>query len=153
MGECVSSICERQKEKYNEEDDTNNIIDNIANPKELGYIKKKQVSIPKNVIVEEEDDDDIVVSKHISDTSVIKNIANTYLSKSKEILENNDIKEKIKKARKNWEKLIDRLIQKRIDILREMVKKEKMEQESDEEEDEKIEDLLKLKKMKPKANY
>ena len=59
--------------------------------------------------------------------------------------ESPEIKEKIIKAKKNWEYLVDRLVQKRIDILREIIKKEKAENESDEEEeqDEKIEDLLK----------
>ena len=122
MGECVSSICERQKEEYNEEeDDTNNILDKTKNPKVLGNIKKKEAQIPKNVILDEDEDDDIVVPKykHISDTSVIKSLVNMNISQNKEIQinkDNSDIKEKIEKARKNWEKLVDKLIQKRIEI-------------------------------------
>ena len=122
MGECVSSICERQKEEYNEEeDDTNNILDKTKNPKVLGNIKKKEAQIPKNAILDEDEDDDIVVPKykHISDTSVIKSLVNMNISQNKEIQinkDNSDIKEKIEKARKNWEKLVDKLIQKRIEI-------------------------------------
>lgn len=57
-------------------------------------------------------------------------------------MENFDINYKIKKAKNNWERLIDKLIQKRIEILRELIKKEKEILES-EEEDENIEDFLK----------
>ena len=109
MGECVSSICERQKEEYNEEeDDTNNILDKTKNPKVLGNIKKKEAQIPKNVILNEDEDDDIVVPKykHISDTSVIKSLVNMNIPQNKEIQinkDNSEIKEKIEKASKNWE--------------------------------------------------
>ena len=48
MGECVSSICERQKEEYNEEeDDTNNILDKTKNRKVLGNIKKRKLKYQK----------------------------------------------------------------------------------------------------------
>ena len=84
----------------------------------------------------------IPITKHISLTN--EEIETT----TKKIMENlgeenPEIKEKIRKAKKNWEYLVDRMIQKRIDILREIVKKEKVESESDEEEDEKIEDFVK----------
>ena len=57
-------------------------------------------------------------------------------------MENFDINYKIKKAKNNWERSTDKLIQKRIEILRELIKKEKEILES-EEEDENIEDFLK----------
>ena len=79
------------------------------------------------------------VNKHVSDTTAIKKIRNSKLYKN---LENFDINYKIKKAKNNWERLIDKLIQKRIEILRELIKKEKEILES-EEEDENIEDFLK----------
>ena len=44
--------------------------------------------------------------------------------------------EKVAKAKKNWEYLIDKLVKKKIDILKEMVRKEKEEEDSDEDEDE-----------------
>ena len=61
--------------------------------------------------------------------------------------ERDEIIEKIKKAKKNWEYLVDKLIQQRINILREIVKKGKIENKSnsDSEEDEKIEDIIKEK--------
>ena len=145
MGECVSSLCERQKNENVEEDKINYIDENIDHLEAPERTKKNKTRIPKNIIIveEEEDDEEISVSKHISDTSVIKKLVQIMKKH-----ENTEINEKIEIARKNWQKLIDKLIQKRIDILREMVKKEKAEQEDDEEEeDEKIEDFEKENKL------
>ena len=81
-----------------------------------------------------DEDDDIPITKHISLTNDQIELKNNDIF---EIMskENPEIIEKIKKAKKNWIYLKEKLVQKRIDILREMVKKEKAENESDEEED------------------
>ena len=133
MGECMS-ICQR------EENETNEGYDDPH--KTPSRTKKNKTRIPQNVISDDDDDEDIPITKHISLTN--EEIETT----TKKIMENlgeenPEIKEKIRKAKKNWEYLVDRMIQKRIDILREIVKKEKVESESDEEEDEKIEDFVK----------
>ena len=133
MGECMS-ICQRDDNETNEGYDDPH--------KTPSRTKKNKTRIPQNVISDDDDDDDIPITKHISLTN--EEIETT----TKKIMENlgeenPEIKEKIRKAKKNWEYLVDRMIQKRIDILREIVKKEKVESESDEEEDEKIEDFVK----------
>ena len=133
MGECMS-ICQR---------DDNETKEGYDDPhKTPSRTKKNKTRIPQNVISDDDDDEDIPITKHISLTN--EEIETT----TKKIMENlgeenPEIKEKIRKAKKNWEYLVDRMIQKRIDILREIVKKEKVESESDEEEDEKIEDFVK----------
>ena len=128
------SICQRDDNETNEGYDDPH--------KTPSRTKKNKTRIPQNVISDDDDDDDIPITKHISLTN--EEIETT----TKKIMENlgeenPEIKEKIRKAKKNWEYLVDRMIQKRIDILREIVKKEKVESESDEEEDEKIEDFVK----------
>ena len=133
MGECMS-ICQRDDNETNEGYDDPH--------KTPSRTKKNKTRIPQNVISDDDDDEDIPITKHISLTN--EEIETT----TKKIMENlgeenPEIKEKIIKAKKNWEYLVDRMIQKRIDILREIVKKEKVESESDEEEDEKIEDFVK----------
>ena len=133
MGECMS-ICQRDENETNEGYDDPH--------KTPSRTKKNKTRIPQNVISDDDDDEDIPITKHISLTN--EEIETT----TKKIMENlgeenPEIKEKIRKAKKNWEYLVDRMIQKRIDILREIVKKEKVESESDEEEDEKIEDFVK----------
>ena len=133
MGECMS-ICQRDDNETNEGYDDPH--------KTPSRTKKNKTRIPQNVISDDDDDEDIPITKHISLTN--EEIEAT----TKKIMENlgeenPEIKEKIRKAKKNWEYLVDRMIQKRIDILREIVKKEKDESESDEEEDEKIEDFVK----------
>jgi len=135
MGECMS-ICQREDNETNE-----GYQDDHKTPSRT---KKNKTRIPQNVISDDDDDEDIPITKHISLTN--EEIETT----TRKIMENlgeesPEIKEKIIKAKKNWEYLVDRLVQKRIDILREIIKKEKAENESDEEEeeDEKIEDLLK----------
>ena len=133
MGECMS-ICQRDDNETNEGYDDPH--------KTPSRTKKNKTRIPQNVISDDDDDEDIPITKHISLTN--EEIETT----TKKIMENlgeenPEIKEKIRKAKKNWEYLVDRMIQKRIDILREIVKKEKVESESDEEEDEKIEDFVK----------
>ena len=130
------SICQRDDNETNEGYDDPH--------KTPSRTKKNKTRIPQNVISDDDDDDDIPITKHISLTN--EEIETT----TKKIMENlgeenPEIKEKIRKAKKNWEYLVDRMIQKRIDILREIVKKEKVENESDEEEDEKIDDILKNK--------
>ena len=133
MGECMS-ICQRDDNETNEGYDDPH--------KTPSRTKKNKTRIPQNVISDDDDDDDIPITKHISLTN---EEIETTTKKIRENLgeENPEIKEKIRKAKKNWEYLVDRMIQKRIDILREIVKKEKVESESDEEEDEKIEDFVK----------
>ena len=130
------SICQREDNETNE-----GYQDDHKTPSRT---KKNKTRIPQNVISDDDDDEDIPITKHISLTN--EEIETT----TRKIMENlgeesPEIKEKIIKAKKNWEYLVDRLVQKRIDILREIIKKEKAENESDEEEeeDEKIEDLLK----------
>ena len=138
MGECLS-ICKREEEN-NDTNEEGDIIDENGN-KTPGRTKKNKTRIPKDVVIDEDDDDeDLPITKHISntidqDTSKSTNMMNN-LEK-----ENEESNEKIKKARKSWDCLINKLVQKRINILREIIKKEKTENESDEEEDEKIEDL------------
>ena len=132
MGECMS-ICQRDDNETNEGYDDPH--------KTPSRTKKNKTRIPQNVISDDDDDEDIPITKHIS-------LTNEEIETTKKIMENlgeenPEIKEKIRKAKKNWEYLVDRMIQKRIDILREIVKKEKVESESDEEEDEKIEDFVK----------
>ena len=128
------SICQR---------DNNETLDDYHDGhKTPSRTKKNKTRIPQNVISDDDDDEDIPITKHISYTNDESELKNKKIIDNFEE-ENPEIKEKIKKAKKNWEYLIDKLIQKRIDILREMVKKEKAENESDEEEDEKIEDILK----------
>ena len=129
------SICQRE--------DNNETLDDYHNGhKTPSRTKKNKTRIPQNVISDDDDDEDIPITKHISLTN------DEIEKKNQKIIENFEeenpqIKEKIKKAKKNWEYLIDKLIEKRIDILREIVRKEKVENESDEEEDEKIEDIIK----------
>ena len=141
------SICQREDNETNE-----GYQDEHKTPSRT---KKNKTRIPQNVISDDDDDEDIPITKHISLTN--EEIETT----TKKIMdnlgeENHEIKEKIIKAKKNWEYLVDRLVQKRIDILREIIKKEKAENESDEEEeeDEKIEDLLnKNQKNKNRKSY
>ena len=130
------SICQREDNETNE-----GYQDDHKTP---SLTKKNKTRIPQNVISDDDDDEDIPITKHISLTN--EEIETT----TRKIMENlgeesPEIKEKKKKKKKNWEYLVDRLVQKRIDILREIIKKEKAENESDEEEeeDEKIEDILK----------
>ena len=95
-------------------------------------LKKNKTRIPQNVISDDDDDEDIPITKHISLTNEeIETTTRKIMENLGE--ENPEIKEKIIKAKKNWEYLVDRLVQKRIDILREIIKKEKAENESDEE--------------------
>ena len=133
MGECMS-ICQRDDNETNEGYDDPH--------KTPSRTKKNKTRIPQNVISDDDDDEDIPITKHISLTN--EEIETT----TKKIMENlgeenPEIKEKIRKAKKNWEYLVDRMIQKRIDILREIVKKEKVESESDEKKNKKIEDFVK----------
>ena len=139
------SICQRNKSNYDNEDSQEGIH------KPPSRTKKNKTRMPQNEISDEEDDEDIPITKHISLTNDEIEIKNSYIfdNLSKE---NPETIEKIKKAKKNWEYLKDKLVQKRIDILREIVKKEKVENESDEEEDEKIDDILKNKSNDKKEN-
>ena len=138
MGECLS-VCNREEENNdtNEEGDIKNANGNIT----PGRTKKNKTRIPKDIVIDDDDDDeDIPITKHISNT------IDQDTSKSINLMKNlekgsEELNEKIKKARKSWDFLINKLVQKRINILREIIKKEKAENESDEEEDEKIEDL------------
>jgi hypothetical protein len=144
MGECMS-ICQRNKSNYDNEDSQEGIH------KPPSRTKKNKTRMPQNEISDDDDDEDIPITKHISLTNDEIEIKNSYIfdNLSKE---NPETIEKIKKAKKNWEYLKDKLVQKRIDILREIVKKEKVENESDEEEDEKIDDILKNKSNDKKEN-
>jgi len=139
------SICQRNKSNYDNEDSQEGIH------KPPSRTKKNKTRMPQNEISDDDDDEDIPITKHISLTNDEIEIKNSYIfdNLSKE---NPETIEKIKKAKKNWEYLKDKLVQKRIDILREIVKKEKVENESDEEEDEKIDDILKNKSNDKKEN-
>ena len=139
------SICQRNKSNYDNEDSQEGIH------KPPSRTKKNKTRMPQNEISDDDDDEDIPITKHISLTNDEIEIKNSYIfdNLSKE---NPETIEKIKKAKKNWEYLKDKLVQKRIDILREIVKKEKVENESDEEEDEKIDDILKSKSNDKKEN-
>ena len=139
------SICQRNKSNYDNEDSQEGIH------KPPSRTKKNKTRMPQNEISDDDDDEDIQIKKHISLTNDEIEIKNSYIfdNLSKE---NPETIEKIKKAKKNWEYLKDKLVQKRIDILREIVKKEKVENESDEEEDEKIDDILKNKSNDKKEN-
>ena len=139
------SICQRNKSNYDNEDSQEGIH------KPPSRTKKNKTRMPQNEISDDDDDEDIPITKHISLTNDEIEIKNSYIfdNLSKE---NPETIEKIKKAKKNWEYLKDKLVQKRIDILREIVKKEKVESESDEEEDEKIDDILKNKSNDKKEN-
>ena len=139
------SICQRNKSNYDNEDSQEVIH------KPPSRTKKNKTRMPQNEISDDDDDEDIPITKHISLTNDEIEIKNSYIfdNLSKE---NPETIEKIKKAKKNWEYLKDKLVQKRIDILREIVKKEKVDNESDEEEDEKIDDILKNKSNDKKEN-
>ena len=139
------SICQRNKSNYDNEDSQEGIH------KPPSRTKKNKTRMPQNEISDDDDDEDIPITKHISLTNDEIRKKNSYIfdNLSKE---NPETIEKIKKAKKNWEYLKDKLVQKRIDILREIVKKEKVENESDEEEDEKIDDILKNKSNDKKEN-
>ena len=139
------SICQRNKSNYDNEDSQEGIH------KPPSRTKKNKTRMPQNEISDDDDDEDIPITKHISLTNDEIEIKNSYIfdNLSKE---NPETIEKIKKAKKNWEYLKDKLVQKRIDILREIVKKEKVENESDEEENEKIDDILKNKSNDKKEN-
>ena len=139
------SICQRNKSNYDNEDSQEGIH------KPPSRTKKNKTRMPQNEISDDDDDEDIPITKHISLTNDEIEIKNSYIfdNLSKE---NPETIEKIKKAKKNWEYLKDKLVQKRIDILREIVKKEKDENESDEEEDEKIDDIIKNKNNDKKEN-
>ena len=139
------SICQRNKNNYDNDDSQEGIH------KPPSRTKKNKTRMPQNEISDDDDDEDIPITKHISLTNDEIEIKNSYIfdNLSKE---NPETIEKIKKAKKNWEYLKDKLVQKRIDILREIVKKEKVENESDEEEDEKIDDILKNKSNDKKEN-
>ena len=129
MGECVS-ICNRDKNDNNFEEDEKN--DNMLEPPRT---EKNKTRIPKNVITDDEDEE-IPITKNITDINIIKeksnnnnNDNNIKTNISRETEDNNkDLKEKIENARKKWERLKDRLIIKKIEILREMVKKDKKDQ-------------------------
>ena len=137
MGECLS-ICEREKTNFEEEEESN-----MKGNMTPGRTKKNKTRIPKFVISSDEEDDDIPITKHVSNTLEQEPIKSENLMNNME-KESKDLLEKIKKAKKNWEYLIDKLIQKRINILREVVKKKNQnESDSDSEEDEKIEDIIK----------
>ena len=139
------SICQRNKSNYDNEDSQEGIH------KPPSRTKKNKTRMPQNEISDDDDDEDIPITKHISLTNDEIEIKNSYIfdNLSKE---NPETIEKIKKAKKNWIYLKEKLVQKRIDILREMVKKEKAENESDEEEDEKIEDIMKDKSYDKNEN-
>ena len=139
------SICQRNKNNYDNDDSQEGIH------KPPSRTKKNKTRMPQNEISDDDDDEDIPITKHISLTNDEIEIKNSYIfdNLSKE---NPETIEKIKKAKQNWEYLKDKLVQKRIDILREIVKKEKVENESDEEEDEKIDDILKNKSNDKKEN-
>ena len=149
MGECLS-ICQRDEYEGNEDDNKNNNKGNICPER----TKKNKTRIPKGIISDDSEDEDIPITKCVSNT------IDNDIPKTKSFLDQKEdeivkINEKIRKAKKNWEKLIDKLIQNRIDILREIVKKEKAEnksESSDSEEDEKLEDIKKENEEKIKNN-
>ena len=137
MGECLS-LCQREERNFQEEETQDG--KGTITPKRT---KKNKTRIPQAVLSSDEEDEDIPIVKHISNTidqdpKKSINLMNNMEKESDEIIQ------KIKKAKKNWEYLIDKLIQKRINILREIVKKGKIENQSnsDSEEDEKIEDII-----------
>ena len=140
MGECLS-LCQREERNFQEEETQDG--KGTITPKRT---KKNKTRIPQAVISSDDEDEDIPIAKHISNTidqdpKKSINLMNNMEKESDEIIE------KIKKAKKNWEYLVDKLIQQRINILREIVKKGKIENKSnsDSEEDEKIEDIIKEK--------
>ena len=141
------SICQRNKSNYENDDSQDGPY------KPPSRTKKNKTRMPQNEISDEDDeeDDDIPITKHISLTNDQVELKNNDIFESIS-KEKPEIIEKIKKAKKNWIHLKEKLIQKRIDILREMVKKEKAENESDEEEDEKIEDIMKDKSYDKNEN-
>ena len=119
MGECLS-LCER--EKHNFQDEETHDSKGAITPKRT---KKNKTRIPQAVISSDDEDEDIPIAKHISNTidqdpKKSINLMNNMEKESDEIIE------KIKKAKKNWEYLVDKLIQQRINILREIVKKGKI---------------------------
>ena len=138
MGECVSSLCLRQNNEKNDEDGIKNILENKNNFEHKKNKKKEKNLTPKNYIMDD-DDLDISVPRLPSDNSSIKQIQRSIIKHR-----DDELKEKIEKARQNWQKLIDKLIARRIDIIKKLIKREKLNEESSEEEDEKIEDLDKI---------
>ena len=110
MGECVSSFCERQNLTYNGEDDINNIEGNIENLEEKGNSRKNENNIPKNNIFDNTDDEE-----NIPD-NFVKKLEKNNIIENKENLDN-VIKENDEIVKRNWErfveKLVERLIRKR----------------------------------------
>ena len=127
MGECIS-ICENKKEEEEENQEDKNSSNGIR--ESIPRTKKNKTRIPKNVIIKDDEEEDILpIQEKFCDEEKNK----TKENKKQEFQKNayiND-KNKTEKARDNWNYLIDKLIAKRIDILREVVKKEK-EEDSDE---------------------
>ena len=120
MGQCLS-ICQRDEDNINDDEYFEGNNDN----KTPSRTKKKKTRIPKNVVIDEDDDEDIPITKHISFTNEENELKSNNSLLQNLQKETPEIKEKIAKAKKNWEYLKDKLIQKRINILREMVKKQK----------------------------
>ena len=118
MGECLS-ICNNEKKDFEdtknvdnaEEGDENDDI-NISLPENLGRTEKNKTRIPKNVIVD--DDEEILPTIKVDEHKESNDFDDN---------KNDEDIEKIKKARHNWEYLIDKLIKQKIEILREIVKK------------------------------
>ena len=160
MGECVS-LCENKKQEENKDDnyDSEDKSSNNGLVESMKRTKKNKTRIPKNIIVKDDEEEDIApIQEKINNQ---KNNINDGLNNDK-LIDNEYIydKDKIEKARNNWNYLIDKLIAKRIDILREIIKKEK-EEDSDEENEEEEQkeknkggnDLKKEKIEEKKINY
>ena len=125
MGECIS-LCENKKDEEDNQDDNYDSEDKGSNSclaESMKRTKKNKTRIPKNIIVKDEDEDDIT-----SIQEKLSNQKNNINNENKdEVLIKKEYKydkDKIETARNNWTYLIEKLIAKRIDILREIVKKE-----------------------------
>ena len=139
------SLCETKKieennieepkfENHDEDNDDEDEDDNIQILGEsIQRTEKNKTRIPKNVIIK---DDDLIIKQ------ILKNKKNKVIKTNKEFIldelkneDNNDFnnKEKLRKAKNNWEYLMHRLITRKIDILREIIKREKKEMGNEEE--------------------
>ena len=131
MGECVS-LCEKKKDIEEEEDnkredlEESEYIKNIE-PESLQRSEKNKTRIPKTIISKDSKDDE--------EEDIIEKLLKSGGKNNNFIYD----KEKTKIAKQNWEYLVDKLISKRIDILREIVKKEKEEDSDEDDEKENIE--------------
>ena len=128
------SLCDSKNRDFEEQNKNDNVEDtddkddiNYSLPESMQRTKKNKTRIPRNIIVDDEEE-----------------LLPTINLGNQEEKNEEQEKEMTKRAIINWEHLSDKLVAKRIDILREMVKKQKEEEsESDSDEKEEVKEKIK----------